>query len=514
MSDVAPADRRRRNRTAVPKIIMGAGIALSLVITTICGVALYQMRRDAMENALQASENLSLTLERAIARNLQTYELSMHSVIDGMKDPEIMTLPPAMRHLVLFDRSINAEDLGSLLATDVDGNLILDSRSTTPRPVNVGDRDYFLAHKDNPSVGIFVSRPFQPRLTQDAPSIGISSRISRPDGSFNGVVVGTLRLNFFRRLFEGVELGHEGTLTLVRSDGIVIMRRPFETSVIGRDISASPVFSLWQGADKGTGIGAGTIDGVERLYSFRKVGNYPLTLIVGRALNDVLIAWRKRAAAFVILIAIVDLVILALSISLARQWKQRAASERHLLQMVSTDGLTGLGSRRALDDRADMEWRRAVRDGTPLSVLMIDVDDFKAYNDQYGHLAGDDALAAIGRCIGLSIRRPGDIAARYGGEEFAVLLPNTDSEGGWGVSESIRNAVQTLQIPHEGALRKRLTVSIGIATVQGGDGFADLRGLVQAADAALYRAKAGGRNQSVRYVAPALDISGSAASQV
>ncbi|PLQ00345.1 sensor domain-containing diguanylate cyclase [Cupriavidus pauculus] len=497
-----------RTSRAVPILIVGTGIALSLIIATIGSVALYQMRRDAIDNARQASENLSLTLERAIARNLQTYELSMHAVIDGMKDPEIMSLSPALRNLVLFDRSISAEDLGSMLATDDKGNLVLDSRSTPPRPVSVSDRDYFIVHKQDPKMGIFVSRPFQPRLTTDAPSIGISSRIANPDGSFGGVVVGTLRLNFFRRLFEGVELGDGGVLTLVRDDGIVIMRRPFEADVIGRDISLSPVFSTFKDLDQGTRFGTGAIDPVERLYSFRKIGSYPLKIIVGRSLDDVLLAWRKRAAAFSILIVAVDLVIVALSLLLAREWEQRVASERQLQKMVGTDGLTGLASRRALDDRADMEWRRALRHGMPLSVLMIDVDEFKAYNDHYGHIAGDDALASVSACIGGAIRRPGDIAARYGGEEFSVILPNTNASGAVGVAEAIRTAVLASRIPHVASQRQHLTVSIGAATMTVPTDFTDLRGFFQAADAALYSAKALGRNRVISRIMEAHNTEG------
>lgn len=158
---------------------------------------------------------------------------------------------------------------------------------------------------------------------------------------------------------------------------------------------------------------------MERLYSFRRVGDYPLNIIVGRAMNSVLHAWRKRAAAFSALIACIDVVILAFSLLLAREWKRRVVVEDHLRMLASTDGLTGLGSRRALDDRADLEWRRALREGQPLSLLMIDVDEFKAYNDRYGHLVGDDALTTIAHCIGSSMTRPGDIAARYGGEEWS-----------------------------------------------------------------------------------------------
>lgn len=171
------------------------------------------------------------------------------------------------------------------------------------------------------------------------------------------------------------------------------------------------------------------------------------------------------------------------------------AMEEHLRVMVDMDGLTGLGSRRALDDTADTEWRRACRTDEPMSMLMIDIDNFKDFNDQYGHLCGDDALATVGKCIGESIRRPGDYAGRYGGEEFAVLLPNTDLAGATKLAETIRSAVQSLQIPNAKSARRTLTISVGVASTDTRTArFSSLRAFVRACDEALYDAKASGRN--------------------
>ncbi|QOT81911.1 hypothetical protein [Cupriavidus basilensis] len=113
----------------------------------------------------RGAANLSLILERDISRNLEIYELSMYAVIDGVKDTKILRLSPAIRQLVLFDRFTTATDVGTLLVTDEQGNLVLDSRSTPPRPVNLADRDYFKVHRDSATVGLYISQPFQPRLS-------------------------------------------------------------------------------------------------------------------------------------------------------------------------------------------------------------------------------------------------------------------------------------------------------------------------------------------------------------
>jgi two-component system chemotaxis family response regulator WspR len=178
-------------------------------------------------------------------------------------------------------------------------------------------------------------------------------------------------------------------------------------------------------------------------------------------------------------------------------------SQQHLLatnlelqRLTNSDGLTGLSNRRRLDDYVSAEWRRAMRDGATLGFLMIDVDNFKSYNDTYGHVAGDDVLKLIARTIESSLSRPGDLAARFGGEEFAVVLPGASAPGLRLLAEKIRIAVETLGVPHTGASHGRLTVSIGGVTQTPHDEEGAKR-LIESADVALYRAKRDGRNRVV-----------------
>ncbi|WP_274617339.1 PDC sensor domain-containing protein, partial [Ralstonia solanacearum] len=195
-------------------------------VATLTVLSLYEMRMDALARARDSADNVSLILQRDIARNLEVYELSMQAVIDGVRDPAILALPPNIRQLVLFDRSTNAQDLGSLLVTDADGNVVIDSRSVPPRRIHLSDRDYFKVHQQSADTGLYLSKPFTPRINGAETSIGLSQRLNRPDGAFNGVVIGTLRLNYFRRLFDGVSLGEHAAITLVRTDGTLLMRRP------------------------------------------------------------------------------------------------------------------------------------------------------------------------------------------------------------------------------------------------------------------------------------------------
>ncbi|MFK3798755.1 diguanylate cyclase domain-containing protein [Pseudomonas sp. NPDC088444] len=168
-----------------------------------------------------------------------------------------------------------------------------------------------------------------------------------------------------------------------------------------------------------------------------------------------------------------------------------------LQRLMNSDGLTGLSNRRHFDEYLELEWRRAIREQTQLSLMMIDVDYFKAYNDNFGHLEGDEALRQVAKAIRASCSRPSDLPARYGGEEFALVLPNTSPGGARLLAEKLRQTVEGMKIPHiaptEGS---HLTVSIGLATIIPPVG-SHSRQLIQSADQGLYAAKHNGRNQVV-----------------
>ena len=187
---------------------------------------------------------------------------------------------------------------------------------------------------------------------------------------------------------------------------------------------------------------------------------------------------------------------IGLSFAFVTQLKRRIHAESELALLARTDGLTGLNNRRRLDEMLDQEWHRARRNHSIFSLLFVDIDRFKAYNDTYGHQAGDDVIATIAKCIGDNIRRPGDIAARYGGEEFIVVLPDTSLEGASCLAESIRAAVSQLSVEHSGSEFGYITVSIGCAAWEP-EHDADVASVIRSADEALYKAKTTGRNKVV-----------------
>jgi diguanylate cyclase (GGDEF)-like protein/PAS domain S-box-containing protein len=167
----------------------------------------------------------------------------------------------------------------------------------------------------------------------------------------------------------------------------------------------------------------------------------------------------------------------------------------HALHVLARqDGLTGLANRRCFDDSIDAEMRRAMREGTTLSLIMIDIDHFKRFNDHYGHPAGDACLRKISRVVALNVSRPADLAVRYGGEELAVLLPNTTLAGAIDVANRILSAIRNLQLPHEASSKGFISASIGVASIVPTPDITLPAQLVEAADHMLYQAKHHGRD--------------------
>lgn len=167
-----------------------------------------------------------------------------------------------------------------------------------------------------------------------------------------------------------------------------------------------------------------------------------------------------------------------------------------ILQRLSTmDGLTGLANRRHFDETLQSEWRIGMRDQTVLSVIMIDIDYFKKYNDGYGHQGGDDCLKGVAKILGETVHRAGDFVARYGGEEFVVILRHTDAQGAAVLAEKMRANVEAQRIPHAySAVADHVSISLGIAAMVP-DNSASPADLLARADEALYKAKEAGRNR-------------------
>jgi diguanylate cyclase (GGDEF)-like protein/PAS domain S-box-containing protein len=182
------------------------------------------------------------------------------------------------------------------------------------------------------------------------------------------------------------------------------------------------------------------------------------------------------------------------TLSLGRDITEERQAQRILQKLTTLDGLTGIANRRHFDDVLAQEWRRALRDLKPLSLIMGDIDFFKAFNDTYGHQMGDYCLKKVAAALSEPLKRPGDLVARYGGEEFVVILPDTGLPGALQIARTMRSQVEELGLPHDSSPAKKVvTISLGVATIVPSQTNSSAA-LITAVDQALYKAKHEGRN--------------------
>ena len=488
-------DARRRWRLSA-KLLIASSVATVLGFSAVCAGVMFDMRRGEEELARRTLENLASGIEADISRNIELYDLSLRAVASNLEMPEIRNISKELRQLILFDHAATAKHFGAIQVFDTKGNLTIDAASLDPRPENRSDEEYFTVQRDNPDAGLYVSRPM---LHRGAYAIVLSRRIVDDAGRFLGVVVGSIRFSYFHDLFGRLNLMPGDTITVLRNDRTIIMRTPFDLDVIGKNLTEQLDWKAENLKAGGAFSGKGPVDDTPRLY-VRRSSSGPLYVVVGKPLEAVFNLWRTEAIRIGAIMAFLILFVLSATLVLAREIVRRADAEDKLEEMATTDALTGLKNRRKFDHEIDTEWRRAMRGRTPVALLMIDADHFKAYNDTYGHQAGDQVLVGIAICISDSVRRPGDCPARYGGEEFAVLLPNMTALEAFNLAETIRHKVQQWC-----AGELITTVSIGVASMRpsAGQQWSDL---IEAADKALYAAKANGRNQSVLATVPKIAL--------
>lgn len=476
-------------------LILGSSLTVALIVVIVAAL-LIREHASTLQAAKRATSNITQLINADVLRNVELYDLALQGLIAATTRSDLSQMSPDIRHLVQFDQSTAAPFKGEVLLLDASGAVIADSSTLSPTPRNFANRDYFQAHQRTSQAGLFISRPFKIHCAcEQVWRIAFSRRISGPNGEFAGVAVATMRLAYFDQLFNRLTIGNGSSINLLNTQGILLAQQPLlERNMIDKDLSDRPNFKRMLSEGEGSFRAISAITDQERLYTFSNVGELPLIVVVALAADDVFAPWQRAALLTSSATGILCIGLLWLTWMLRRELRRRYRTERVLSELAATDALTGLANRRILDERLRLEWDRAQRSTEPLTVLMIDVDHFKAFNDRHGHHGGDEALRTVAQVIGTNIRRPADLAARYGGEEFAVVLPVTDVKGAWVIAEHIRSGIEHL--PRVAGDEQPITVSIGMSTWDKHSRLS-LEALLLGADQALYEAKHRGRNRIV-----------------
>jgi len=474
-----------------PSMIGVVGTAIALAILVGVTMLLYADRRARDEYALERAESVASVVATSLGSNIALYEALLKEMVREAENSNTPLFPERVRDRVRFGQTLSRDFLDDAYIVDKAGQIAAPLESTDGKPVSVADRDYFRSHQMNPSLGLYISQPYASRMHKGVLSVALTRRIAAPDHSFAGVAVIALRLDRLGAQMRDVDFDDLKSISVVEEKGTVLACKPCEEGPPGtlvrlpgeatRDRNLETALSFPEGARAAD-------------YRSVRVPGVSMFVVVTPSTQVLRSGWRRHAVLLGLIAATCAATLIAGSWLLVAAIRTRASTAAQLVSLSVTDGLTGLSNRRALDAKLASEWRHTKRADGPLSILFVDIDHFKHFNDKYGHLIGDDVLRAVAKNIGGHTRRDTDMAARYGGEEFAVVLPDTDAASAAAMAEQVRRDVERLHIAHVGSTTGIVTVSVGAATGLAGE-CDSAQAVLRAADEQLFIAKQSGRNR-------------------
>ena len=482
-----------------------AVLFIAVVCLSLCGLLylqLEQSRRHDLALAQVASSNLTRAMAQQAEDTFMQADLVLTSLADWIQ-ADGFGAPQKARLQKTFARRVQAlNQLHGIFLFDQKGQWVVTSFDELPRGPGVGDRDYFKFHQQNVSFQAHIGPAIRSRENGEW-IIPISKRVNDKNGNFEGVLLAGIKMAYFDQFFKSFSIDDNGSMFLGLTDGTLLARRPFVESQIGTSLAKSEIFEkLLPDAPSGNAMFSSLVDGVVRLYGYRQLDAYPLVVSAASSREAILKDWYDTAFRSSVIVALVVLGVglfgwmFLYQVRVGEQVEADLRKAKEALKLIAThDSLTGLGNRRLFEGALDIEFSRGARQSSSLSLIMLDIDYFKRYNDAYGHVAGDHCLAEVARAVKGCCHRKADLAVRYGGEEFAVLLPDTDIHGALVIAEQIRRSVMDKNIIHSGSPTGFVTVSLGCYSFVP-TGRDSMEVFIERADAALYQAKHSGRNRS------------------
>lgn len=487
---------------ALFRLVLSFMAVVMLAFVLIEGWRIWREYRQAFFNAENAVTNLARATAQHAEDAIRQVDAITAALAERLEGDGFAHIDRPRLHALLKQQAQIMPQLHGLFVYAPDGSWIVTDQDVVPPNANNADRDYFIYHRSHSDRQVRIGAVVRSRSTGDL-IIPISRRLDYPDGRFAGVLLGTIKVDWFVRYYGDFKIDQRGALVLAKRDGTILVRRPFVEQVIGRSLAGSEIFRKYLPyASEGVAEAVAVVDGTPRLYGFRALSSYPLVAEAGLSLQSIIEPWRHDMLKSLVVLVLLLAGVAGFGWVVLRQLRERIVIERALYQahqtlkaLALTDSLTGLGNRRRLDAVLEPELRRARRQGYAVALVMLDLDYFKAYNDRYGHPAGDECLRRFGELLQQALKRPGDLAVRYGGEEFTLLLPNTDAQGASLIVQEILQLLRRLAIEHGGSPLGQVSVSAGIAVVTPTLEAVTPENLMAAADAALYRAKHQGRDR-------------------
>lgn len=398
----APAPRRR-SLTALAMIFL-ALVCLSLL--AVDGWNSWSSRRAYLADANNSTVNMARALADHAEASFDLVDMILTGVVERVQHGELANESDRLRGFLL-QMVAGTPSLQGLFLFDADGAWVLNTLPGKTTVLNNADREYFAYHRMHPDKSTHIGAPLRSR-SSGAWVIPVSRRLENADGSFAGVALATVKIDFFRGFYESFGIGANGAIFMASDEGKFVVRRPFKENEVGADMSRGPLFQAWKqrGVNTGSVILISKVDQVERLVTYRHLVRYPLLIAVALSKQEVLARWRRTALIGFTGTLTLLTALLLLGARMIRQLMERdrlqaelrsakTALEKtnaSLQQMALSDGLTGLANRRHFDQRLEAEFKRAIRDQTPIALVIIDVDYFKKFNDHHGHVEGDACL--------------------------------------------------------------------------------------------------------------------------
>lgn len=504
-------DKTHHSQMPLQKLMMIFMLFIIMTVVALNGWAVFNSHQQLIDSTEKNAKNLSLSLARHAEDTFLQVDILLQDLQeridkDGLSPAQITRLGS-----ILKSRKATLPQLHGIFIYDEKGEWLANSGVAKPAQANNADREYFKYHQNNISKDLHIGNVIQSRSTGDL-IIPVSMRINKPDGSFNGVLLATLSLNYFKQYYGYYTMGNLDVLAILLSDGRILYGRPYDDSYINHNVSSGPLFSEHlKKTESGTVTFVSIIDHIERIYGYTRLKRYPIVIAAGYDLNLVLDKWRKDTLIYGAITLILLLTITLLGLIVLRQIRinlknqvdltivrDELTSVNHTLQTLALfDGLTGLANRRQFDIFLQQTLLRAAQTRQCIALIMIDIDAFKKYNDHYGHVAGDECLRKIGNILSSMPRRKEDLVARYGGEEFAIIITDTDKQGAATFAQRVLDVVHAEKIPHEMTLfsEKIVTLSAGVYVFSVDNPPPVASSVIDIADAALYRAKNGGKSR-------------------